>query len=123
MQYRRGRYSIKEVFAIIAAMPKNYGRKYKAELDGDMIKFSSGRLLTFYSKGTTCVRCGVEGAYFVKERNEADVSWHLNLYGIKNGKEVLITKDHIFPRAKGGKDHLSNYQTMCHECNQKKGCS
>ena len=38
-----------------------------------------------------------------------------------NGQEVLITKDHIIPKSKGGKDKLDNYQTMCVRCNKRKG--
>jgi 5-methylcytosine-specific restriction endonuclease McrA len=32
-----------------------------------------------------------------------------------------MTQDHIVPRAKGGKNHISNLQTMCYECNYEKG--
>ena len=32
-----------------------------------------------------------------------------------------MTKDHIIPKSKGGKDILDNFQTMCFECNTKKG--
>jgi 5-methylcytosine-specific restriction endonuclease McrA len=47
--------------------------------------------------------------------------FHLNLYGIdSNGREVMLTKDHIIPRSKGGKNKLSNYQPMCIHCNKKK---
>lgn len=51
-----------------------------------------------------------------------DKSFHLNLYAIdENGKEVLMTKDHIIPKSKGGADDISNYQTMCERCNEAKG--
>lgn len=51
-------------------------------------------------------------------------SYHFNLYALKeNGHEVLMTKDHIIPKCKGGGLSLSNLQTMCHKCNQKKGDS
>ena len=43
------------------------------------------------------------------------------MYGVKNGEEVLFTKDHIIPKSKGGKNHISNYQTMCEPCNSEKG--
>ncbi len=94
----------------------------KVELDGDIIKGNSQRYQTFFTKGMKCVCCGIEGKYFAKEKHEKDISYHLNLYGIdNNGQEVLITKDHIIPKSKGGKDELENYQTMCVICNQLKG--
>ena len=31
-----------------------------------------------------------------------------------------MTKDHIIPKSKGGKNELSNYQTMCTYCNNEK---
>jgi 5-methylcytosine-specific restriction endonuclease McrA len=89
---------------------------------GDEIKFSSHRLWTFFETGITCVNCGIEGEFFAKEKNgEHEESFHLNLYGIDGGKEVLMTKDHITPKSEGGNDHISNYQTMCKPCNEKKG--
>lgn len=58
----------------------------------------------------------------MKEKRPKDVSYHLNLYAVdENGKEILMTKDHIIPKSKGGKDHISNYQTMCVRCNMTKG--
>ena len=84
----------------------------------------SDRLLCF-KRNTKCVSCGVEGTIFHLECHETGSNTrqpHLNLYGIDdNGNEVLMTKDHIMPKSKGGKNHLSNYQTMCSRCNQKKG--
>ena len=51
-----------------------------------------------------------------------DKSYHLNLYAVDdNGDEILMTKDHIIPRSKGGIDDISNYQTMCRLCNEAKG--
>ena len=38
----------------------------------------------------------------------------------ENNEEILFTKDHITPRSKGGKNHISNYQTMCSKCNEGK---
>lgn len=34
---------------------------------------------------------------------------------------IDMTKDHIFPHNKGGKNNISNYQTMCVKCNVAKG--
>lgn len=48
-------------------------------------------------------------------------SAHFNLYAEKDGESRLMTKDHIIPKSKGGKNHLDNLQTMCDHCNSKKG--
>jgi 5-methylcytosine-specific restriction endonuclease McrA len=34
-----------------------------------------------------------------------------------------MTQDHIMPRVHGGEDKIENLQTMCRECNQRKGCT
>ncbi len=84
----------------------------------------------FKEKGTACCNsknCEVTGTYFALERTSGPIkniynNWHFNLYGKRsNGKEVLITKDHVKPKSKGGSDDMSNLQTMCYRCNTKKG--
>jgi len=74
-------------------------------------------------KGVKCATCGIEGIYFYKERGGIrDKIFHVNLYGVNDeGEEVLMTKDHIKPKSKGGMDHIDNMQTMCYICNSKKG--
>jgi len=91
--------------------------------NGDQVKIRSDRLLTFKRKGTKCTKCGVEGKFFAKERVVGSTGyWHMNLYAInKDGQEVLMTKDHIVPKAKGGASALYNYQPMCSRCNGEKG--
>lgn len=40
------------------------------------------------------------------------------LYGkAANGKRVLMTADHIVPKAQGGKNNHKNLQVMCSRCN------
>lgn len=49
---------------------------------------------------------------------------HLNLYHRnKIGGLIMMTRDHILPRSRGGEDVLENLQTLCRECNQHKGNS
>lgn len=94
--------------------------------DNKNVRMNSLRLRLFAKKGTKCVTCGINGTYFALEQHEDTMiknptSWHFNLYGINsNGEEILITKDHILAKSKGGLDRLENFQTMCYPCNQQK---
>ncbi|HAU88390.1 MAG TPA: hypothetical protein DCW90_23820 [Lachnospiraceae bacterium] len=91
-------------------------------INGDKIKGNSQRFQTFFTKGLKCACCGIEGKYFGKEKDFESKRYHLNLYAIdESGNEVLMTKDHIVPRSKGGASELYNYQTMCAKCNVAKG--
>jgi 5-methylcytosine-specific restriction endonuclease McrA len=91
-------------------------------IDGDVMKMASDRYKCFIVSGTTCVACGIQGKYFAKERFTEHKSYHFNLYALNDtGEEILMTKDHIHPKSKGGKDVIENYQTMCLPCNEKKG--
>lgn len=120
---RKEIYSIEEVRNKIKdVLFEKDKRLAKVDFDGDLIKGNSQRYQTFFTKGCKCVVCGIEGKYFAKERHLQDKTYHLNLYAVNdNGEEVLMTKDHIIPRSKGGTDDISNYQTMCKLCNEAKG--
>jgi 5-methylcytosine-specific restriction endonuclease McrA len=120
---RKSIYSIEEIRGLTKDVLFEPDKKNaKVELDGDIIKGNSQRYQTFFTNGVKCACCGIEGKYFAKEKNINATAYHLNLYAIdENGKEVLMTKDHIIPRSKGGKNHISNYQTMCVRCNVTKG--
>jgi len=75
----------------------------------------------FKKKGTVCVSCGCVGIHFALELFE-NGRMAINLYGINSdGVERLMTKDHIIPKSKDGSNDLKNLQTMCYECNSKKG--
>jgi 5-methylcytosine-specific restriction endonuclease McrA len=92
----------------------------KIILDGDLTLIGSKSLLMYKKKGTSCIRCGRDGSYFSKERKEQDDHFHLTLYINENGKEILMTKDHILPKDLGGSNEVSNLQPMCFSCNEKK---
>lgn len=96
-------------------------KKIQKEIKGDKIKVTSIRLNVFKNSNLTCPICGVNATYFAKEKVVNDKSYHLNLYGTRNGQEVLFTRDHILPRSLGGKDTLENQQIMCESCNLLKG--
>lgn len=123
---RKGLYAFDEVFPHIS---DDYDKF--VEFDGDPIRMSSARYMLFRAN-VACVRCCVVGAYFAKERAiyldrstgrywPTSHHYHFNLYGKnKHGHETMLTKDHILPRAHGGKDDFENLQTMCGPCNGRK---
>ena len=116
---RKGIYSIEEILS-----KRNYLNHTEdgVEFNGDVIHMNSDRYHTFAEKGLKCVCCGIEGVHFAKERDCHSNRWHFNLYAIDlEGREVLMTKDHIIPKSKGGENNLNNYQTMCCKCNVEKG--
>lgn len=124
------KYSIEEVFQMIGEdnlktecyNNSNKSAENQLTVDGYQVYTRSLRYMTFYQKGTKCVCCGKEGVYFQldPDRNgaNADTRRHFNLYA-EDG--TLMTKDHIVPKSRGGRDHISNMQTMCVDCNKAKG--
>ena len=94
--------------------------QHNIQVEGHDVYTTSLRYKTFIEKGYRCVCCGRTGAYYALEKaveskkNRA----HFNLY---SNDGVLMTKDHILPRSKGGKDCIENMQTMCTICNSAKG--
>ena len=90
-------------------------------IDGVLIKINSQRYGVF-KKSLECCECGLKATHFASEKDDLmnTQHYHLNLYGIKDGEEVLFTKDHINPKSLGGGNVLSNYQTMCYTCNYEK---
>ena len=122
---RKETYTLEKVFAHVYSAKECRANPEleKHVFDGDEIKMTSGRYKTFKYTGHVCKKCGLVGKYFAKERHKTRTSekYHFNLYGIhKHGYEVMLTKDHIKPKAEGGRDTLMNYQTMCVKCNGRK---
>jgi len=96
-------------------------------LNGVKVGMGSQRYKLF-KKNKCCVKCGVDGDFLAIEIDKMEDgrkppgTYHLNMYAFReDGEEVLMTKDHIVPRSKGGRNSLFNYQTMCVTCNNEKG--
>lgn len=83
------------------------------------VKMNSNRYHVF-KENRFCVSCGVEGIYMILDMNPGDSSPHFNLYAEENGRLILMTKDHILAKSKGGTDTLDNFQTCCAICNNLK---
>lgn len=119
------------VFSIEKVLPFVKSRKYREARPvktyaGKPVYMDSLRYHTFLNSGLVCVGCGLTATFFALETTQFNAEnsdhFHFNLYGIdEEGDEVLFTKDHIFPKSRGGKNHISNLQTMCAVCNTKKG--
>lgn len=120
---RKENLTIEEVYnAVKDVLFEPEDKKSMVVINGDKIKGNSQRFQTFFTKGLKCACCGIEGKYFGKEKDFNAARYHLNLYALdESGNEVLMTKDHIVPRSKGGASELYNYQTMCVKCNIAKG--
>lgn len=108
----------------------NNGQRKRASILGMSVRVVGTRLRAF-KEALVCAGCGRIGSRFYLERHwkrgpdeKYGDGWHLNLYAVEpNGSEVLMTRDHIVPRSKGGLDRLENCQTMCHLCNRRKADS
>lgn len=114
----------KECYPVDQILPLLGSGKRPVILDGDMVSVGSMRLLCFKEHGVACVspNCNLVGSFFRKERHLREARYHLNLYAIADdGREVLMTVDHITPRSHGGISTLNNLQTMCFSHNVKKG--
>lgn len=120
---RKGILSVEEGLAVHRKAAAD--RQETSGLHGALVRVTSKTIKTFVAKGCICVSCGLQAAYFAIERVEGAPGiigrWRLNLYGVnENDEEVLMTKDHIIPRSRGGKNVLQNFQPMCYICNHKK---
>lgn len=105
--------------------------KLRVEIQGYCVGVTSLRLKTFArdyhaSNGwLRCISCGLHAAFFAIEADAFNMQAldkpHLNLYGVNEiGEEVLFTHDHILARGLGGRDNITNTQTMCSPCNAEK---
>jgi len=112
---RFARFEIDEIMPLVG---KGLG---KVEIrPGLFFNSDSQRLLVFKYKGINCTSCGLKGTHFwlQKSENESDNSFHMDLYATNLlGIEVLMTRDHIIPRCKGGPDTIKNQRPMCLPCN------
>ena len=72
------------------------------------------RFRVFYHKGTSCVKCGVQGTRIYQHLVGKKKESHIDLF---TDLGELMTIDHIYPKSKGGKNLLINLQPMCEKCN------
>lgn len=125
-QYNR--HAVAPISEVVAAIRAGWDeKKPKMTYEGFTFNVSSLRLRTFcldHELGTfVCAGCGLVPSFFSVDSfvRGTQGSYHVNLYGVRDGQEILFTHDHIVARSLGGADDLSNTQTMCAPCNSNKG--
>lgn len=113
-----GEFSVEEVFPFVST--EETKRDYQVGDQTYSVKMNSDRYHVFKAN-SACVACGLVGNRMILDINPGDHSPHFNLYGEEDGRLVLMTKDHILAKSKGGQDVISNFATMCAICNNLKG--
>lgn len=70
-----------------------------------------------------CVYCGLQGTLWViwMESKKKIVVIHHDLAAVVDGKYVMLTRDHVIPRTKGGASTADNLACACAPCNHAKG--
>lgn len=111
-------YPVDEILAHVTEQDSK--KEFVVDGQSYLVRMNSDRYLVF-KNSRACVSCGIEGTQMVLDINPGDQSPHFNLYAEDNGRLVLMTKDHIIPKSKGGLDAQENYATMCCVCNNLKG--
>lgn len=93
--------------------------------------------------GVETIPCVIEPNFYkylekeVQRKHDERVSIRKKVFESANGKclmcgkelqmdnpkeiDTYMTIDHIFPKSKGGKDDVNNYQCLCQKCNRIKG--
>lgn len=89
------------------------GTEYRLRLGQDR--------LVLFKQQPFCKECGEPGSYFqLEDHYHPNNPLHrYSLYPYTQ-KGFKLTKDHIYPRCKGGINGMINYQTLCARCNGRK---
>ena len=112
-------FPIDEILPKLVGVSRNKSKSKMIEYKDIKINASSRRYKCF-KKSTNCCSCGLVGRFFAAEKRMENPPEHylFNLYGIdENGREIIMTCDHIVPKSKGGSSKYDNVQTLCWKCN------
>ncbi len=91
---------------------------FDSEITDKKIKLRRANCYTQIGYECANPECSTNGTKYILGINRKDGAVHLDLYGTDGDGDLhMITLDHIQPKSKGGKNHVSNYQPMCRVCN------
>jgi 5-methylcytosine-specific restriction endonuclease McrA len=92
-------------------------------LDNTFVRYKTGsKRYQVFRKSLSCAspNCSREISYAKLQCHHTDAGKGIGHWNFFSADDVLMTKDHIIPLSKGGKDYLGNLQTMCKFCNSAK---
>ena len=117
-----GKFKPEDVLNFIPPDRRRVEKTYKVHRKGTFqVGMGSDRYYCF-AKSMRCACCGLEGKFFLLEQHRNRKRRpHFNLYAEEGKDLVMMTKDHIIPKGRGGEDERTNLQTMCAICNSLKG--
>ena len=108
------KYSLVEVFSWLTAWKNSNKPGETILVNGEETKISSNRLNVF-QLNHRCVRCGCEGSFMKRLRTDFNGRYHFNMYGIKEGREVLFSACNKKQNGNRYSDP-SNFVTVCADC-------
>jgi len=114
------KYTIKEVFDLLKENKIPDELIFHVKDMSDSLKRANIIKSLIDRDGLKCQYCNKIPEYFASAKDNAG-RWHLDLYSDDNGEPYMYTIDHIYPKSKGGKNELENYQLLCKPCNEIKG--
>lgn len=99
------------------------GRKWKVTQSKRRLKFkipchAAMRRFIFIRDGFKCVRCGAQGMKIPLDYDGKNTLC-TNTYTSTGFNDLLIL-DHIITLNAGGKNIITNFQTLCETCNKRK---
>jgi hypothetical protein len=112
-----GEFKLEDVLPFITE--EETRREYQIGEQAFNVRMNSDRYFVF-KENACCVACGLQGTRMMLDMNPRDNSPHFNLYAEEYGRLVLMTKDHVLAKSKGGADKSHNFQTQCIICNNLK---